>query len=84
MREIIRHMMGPSTSEEKVDLITWSIVGQCTICLYNPMIIARLYPGLAQSDHDPEKLIRHVIEFTFVALGIASSGRRGPQRPRKK
>jgi AcrR family transcriptional regulator len=75
-RDIVRRLLGPRASEEKVARVTLSIIAQCLIYLHGRQIIARLHPVLARDDTRPDEIARHIAEFSLAAL-------RSPRRPRK-
>jgi AcrR family transcriptional regulator len=67
-RDIVRRILGPRASEEKVARVTLSIVAQCLIYLHDRRIMARLHPALAQDDSRPEEIAHHIAEFSLAAL----------------
>jgi AcrR family transcriptional regulator len=67
-RDIVRRILGPRVSEEKVARVTVSIVAQCLIYLHDRRIMARLHPILAQDNRKPEEIARHIAEFSLAAL----------------
>jgi AcrR family transcriptional regulator len=67
-RDIVRRILGPRASEEKVARVTLSIFSQCLIYLHDRRIMARLHPILAQDDSKPEEIARHIAEFSLAAL----------------
>ncbi len=75
-RDIIRRILGPRASEERVARATLSVFSQCLVYLNDQRIIARLHPILAQDDSRPEEIARHIAEFSLAAL-------RSPHRRRK-
>lgn len=66
-RDIIRSILGPQASEEKVARATVSIMAQCLVYLHNSRIRARLHPVLGEDDK-PEEIARHIAEFSLAAL----------------
>jgi AcrR family transcriptional regulator len=68
-RDIVRRILGPRVSEEKVARVTLSIVSQCLVYLHDRRIMARLHPVLAQDAGKPEEIARHIAEFSLAALG---------------
>jgi AcrR family transcriptional regulator len=79
-RDIVRRILGPRASEEKVARVTLSIVSQCLIYLHDRRIMARLHPILAQDHSKPEEIARHIAEFSLAALGAAGRG----HQPRRR
>jgi TetR/AcrR family transcriptional regulator, regulator of cefoperazone and chloramphenicol sensitivity len=67
-QDIVRSILGPLASEEKVARVTLSIVSQCLVYLHDRRIIARLHPILAQDDQKPEEIARHIADFSLAAL----------------
>jgi AcrR family transcriptional regulator len=78
-RDIVRRILGPRASEEKVARTTLSIVSQCLVYLHDRRILARLHPTLAQDDNKPEEIARHIAEFSLAALR-PTRRRRKPSR----
>jgi len=68
--DIVRSILGPRASEEKIARVTLSIVAQCLVYLHDRRIMARLHPALAQDDRKPEEIARHIAEFSLAALGV--------------
>ncbi len=75
-RDIVRRILGPRVSEERVARVTLSIFSQCLVYLNDRRIMARLHPILAQDDSKPEEIARHIADFSLAAL-------RSPRRQRK-
>ncbi len=65
-RDIVRSILGPQASEEKVARTTVSIMAQCLAYLHDSRIRARLHPVLA--DDDPKEIANHIAEFSLAAL----------------
>lgn len=80
-RDIVRRILGPGASEQKVARATVSIAAQCLLYLHDSRIRARLHPALANDD-DPEEIARHVAEFSLAAL--RSMRRRRKASPAKR
>jgi AcrR family transcriptional regulator len=79
-RDIVRRILGPRASEEKVARVTLSIMSQCLIYLHDRRIMARLHPVLAQDDSRPEEVARHIAEFSLAALRPTRRRRKPRQR----
>jgi len=79
-RDIVRRILGPRASEEKVARVTLSIMSQCLVYLHDRRIMARLHPVLAQDDSRPEKIARHIAEFSLAALRPTPRGRKPSRR----
>jgi AcrR family transcriptional regulator len=75
-RDIVRRILGPRVSEERVARVTLSIFSQCLVYLNDRRIIARLHPILAQDDNKAGEIARHITDFSLAALG-------SPHRRRK-
>jgi AcrR family transcriptional regulator len=82
-RDIVRRLLGPRASEEKVARATVSIIAQCLIYMHDRRIIARLHPILSQDDSKPEEIARHIAEFSLAALR-PPHGRRKPSRSKRQ
>jgi len=78
-RNIVRRILGPRASEEKVARVTLSIIAQCLVYLHDRRIMARLHPILAQDDRKAEEIARHIADFSLAALH-ATPPRRKPRR----
>jgi TetR/AcrR family transcriptional regulator, regulator of cefoperazone and chloramphenicol sensitivity len=79
-REIVRGILGPRASEEKVARVTLSIIGQCLIYLHDRGIMARLHPILAEDARKPEEIARHIADFSLAALGVTPCGHKAKRR----
>lgn len=65
--DIVRSILGPGASEEKVARTTISIIAQCLVYMHDSQIRARLHPVLAD-DNDPVEIANHITEFSLAAL----------------
>ncbi len=79
-RDIVRRILGPRASEEKVARTTLSIIAQCLVYLHDRRIMARLHPILAEDDRKPEEIARHIADFSLAALGRRRKSGRLRQR----
>jgi len=66
-RDMVRKILGPGVSEEKVARATVSIAAQCLLYLHDSRIRARLHPVLGE-DNKPEEIADHITEFSLAAL----------------
>jgi AcrR family transcriptional regulator len=82
-RDVVRSLLGPRASEEKVARTTVSIVAQCLIYLHDSRIRARLHPALAHDDK-PEEIARHIADFSLAALRPADRRRKPAPLKRKR
>lgn len=80
-RDIVRGILGPRASEEKVARCTVSIVAQCLIYLNDRRLMARLHPVLADDDRKPEEIARHIADFSLAALRVPRRPYRLKRRP---
>ena len=78
-RDIVRSILGPRASEERVARVTLSIIAQCLVYLHDRRIMTRLHPILADDDDKPEEIADHIAEFSLAALG-STRRRRKPRR----
>jgi len=83
-RDIVRSLLGPRASEEKVARVTLSIVAQCLIYLHDRRVLARLHPTLAEDDSKPEVIARHIADFSLAALRATRRRARPARRPRTR
>lgn len=80
--DVVRSILGPGVSEEKVVRTTISIVAQCMIYLHDSQIRVRLHPVLAKDD-DPEEIANHITEFSLAALRSLRRQNTPPRRKRR-
>ena len=73
-RDIVRSILGPRASEEKVARVTLSIIAQCLVYMHDRRIMAQLHPILAQDDKKPDEIARHIADFSLAALGSLPRG----------
>lgn len=72
--EILRELLPPETSEEKLHLTSFSIVGQCLFYhLADPVVRTLIEPAEYAGFH-VDKLSRHITEFVLAALSPESVG----------
>jgi len=67
-QDIVRRLLGPRASQERVSRVSLSIVSQCLIYLHDRRILARFHPALAEDDRRPQEIARHIAEFSLAAL----------------
>jgi TetR/AcrR family transcriptional regulator, regulator of cefoperazone and chloramphenicol sensitivity len=66
--EILREMLPPETSEEKLHLTAFSIVGQCLFYHLADPVVRTLLDPEEYAGYHVEKLSRHISEFVLAAL----------------
>jgi AcrR family transcriptional regulator len=64
---IVRALLGPRATAERVRLCVLSIVGQCVFYRHSAPVIARLYPDLVPAD-EVERIADHVTRFSLAAI----------------
>jgi AcrR family transcriptional regulator len=69
--KIVRAILGPSASEEKVARMALSVAAQCIFYLHSKEIIRRMYPTLSSDDSSVEAIATHITEFSLAALRSA-------------
>ncbi len=70
--EIIRELIPPSTSEEKLHLLAFSVVGQCLFYHFADPVVRNLLDADEYESLEIQKLAEHVAEFSLGALGHPS------------
>jgi len=80
LHRIIRAIVGPAASEEKVARMALSVGAQCVFYVHNKEIIRRMYPNLGADDRSIESISAHITEFSLAAL---RSARRQTQPSRR-
>lgn len=68
LHEIVRALLGPKASEERVRLAQLSVVGQCLLYHLNRPILERLFGSRVMTGREIEQLARHITEFSMGAL----------------
>ncbi|MCU0913929.1 MAG: CerR family C-terminal domain-containing protein [Planctomycetes bacterium] len=81
--DIVRRILGPRASEEKVVRTTLSIIAQCLVYLHDRRIMVRLHPILAQDDQKSDEIARHIADFSLAALRPPPRRRPSPKPKRR-
>ena len=68
LHDIVRTLLGPKVSEERVRLAQLSIVGQCLLYHHHRPVLERLFGPKAMTSRDIERLARHITEFSLGAI----------------
>ncbi len=68
LASIVREFLGPKASDEVVRLCTLSILGQGLYYRRAQPVINRLYPQQKYGPKDIEKLVKHITQFSVLAL----------------
>jgi AcrR family transcriptional regulator len=71
LHKIVRAILGPGASEEKVARMALSVSAQCIFYLHSKEIIRRMYPTLDIGDRLVETIAAHITEFSLAALRSA-------------
>jgi AcrR family transcriptional regulator len=72
LQGILRELLPKETSEEKLHLTAFSIVGQCLFYHFADPVIRNLVTGEEYADYGVEKLTDHIAKFSLAALATAS------------
>lgn len=80
LESILRELLPPSTSDEKLHLTAFSIVGQCLFYHFADPVIRNLVTREEYDSYDIEKLTDHVAAFSLAAVEGASSNGKGGGR----
>ena len=65
---IVRALLGPRASEDRVQRAQLSIVGQCLLYHHQRPVLERLFGPQQPSARNIERLARHITEFSLGAL----------------
>ncbi len=68
LRQIIREILGRKANDEKIDRVTFSIMGQCFYYLHARRIIELMSPEFPRIAKDAGKIAEHIIEFSLPGL----------------
>lgn len=71
LRAILKDLLGEGVSEERSQLIGFSIVGQVLFYYVHQPIIRLLIGDAAYNQLTVEKLAAHIADFSLAALGLA-------------
>lgn len=65
---VLRDLMGPSATQERVSFASMSVVGQILFYKNCEAVIGRLDPALLPAKDTLERHVRHITEFTLAAV----------------
>jgi AcrR family transcriptional regulator len=65
---IVRALLGPEETEERVWLCANSVLGQCMHCYHARHVLARLHGQLPDCMRDVERLADHIVGFSLGAM----------------
>jgi AcrR family transcriptional regulator len=68
LKTIVRDLLGPEESEERVWLCANSVLGQCFHYHHARHVLARLHGGLPPHMRDVEGLTHHIVEFSLAGM----------------
>ena len=68
LQDIVRALLGPRASNDRVQRAQLSIVGQCLLYHHQRPVLERLFGPQTPSARDIERLARHITEFSLGAL----------------
>jgi AcrR family transcriptional regulator len=68
LKEIVRNLLGPEESEERVWLCANSVLGQCLHYHHARHVLARLHGQLPACMRDVGVLADHIVEFSLGAM----------------
>jgi AcrR family transcriptional regulator len=80
---IVRELLGPGVSENKVGLVCLSIIGQCLHYVHCREMISRLSPKGRQVTRDVESLADHIFEFSMAGLNAMKASKKSTQPKRR-
>jgi AcrR family transcriptional regulator len=69
LQRILRELLPAETSNEELQLIAFSIVGQCLFYHFADPVIRNLLTGREYASYDVDKLAGHIWEFSLAAVG---------------
>jgi TetR/AcrR family transcriptional regulator, regulator of cefoperazone and chloramphenicol sensitivity len=72
LQGILRELLPNETSEEKLHLTAFSIVGQCLFYHFADPVVRNLVAGEEYADYDVDKLTDHIAKFSLGALASAA------------
>lgn len=64
----------PEVSEEKLHLISFSIIGQCFYLRVGRQVLGLVVGEQEFESYDTERLVEHIAEFSLAALGLQALG----------
>jgi TetR/AcrR family transcriptional regulator, regulator of cefoperazone and chloramphenicol sensitivity len=72
LQGVLRELLPNETSEEKLHLMAFSIVGQCLFYHFADPVVRNLVTGEEYADYDVDKLAGHIAEFSLAAIESAA------------
>ena len=73
LQGILRELLPSDTSEERLHLTAFSIVGQCLFYHFADPVIRNLVSGEEYASYDVDKLASHIVAFSRAAIERAAS-----------
>ena len=73
LQGILREMLPAGTTEEKLHLTAFSIVGQCLFYHFADPVVRNLLKGEEYATYDVAKLASHIVEFSLAAVEGAAT-----------
>ncbi len=67
LKSIVRDMLGPEVSEQKVSMTMLSIASQFVLYLYNRELIERLHPALLLKQ-SRDQIVDHIVAFSLAGI----------------
>ena len=81
LESLVREILGPDASRERVRLSALSIIGQCLFYYHARTILERLFPTQVYGVSDIARLADHITGFSLSALeGLRRESERRPRR----
>lgn len=80
LNAILRQLLPPDTSEEKLHLTAFSVVGQCLFYHLADPVIRTLIEPQEYDGYHVDKLAGHITQFVMHALGLSSRTSNTTQR----
>ncbi len=77
LMDIVRELLGPAASDERVRWSAGSVVGQCVFYHHSRPVVARLFPEQHYAPEDIERLAEHIAGFSAGALGALRASAAG-------
>lgn len=74
---IVRELLGPAATEERVRHCALSVVGQVVFHKLARPVISSLYPGQGYSPADVESLAEHIVGFSLAGVAAVRRGYEG-------
>jgi AcrR family transcriptional regulator len=81
---IVREILGPGATEDRIGLACLSIIGQCLHYVHCREMIARLFASGGGIPRDVDTLATHIYEFSIAGLKAMKSRPASPLSPRRQ